>query len=33
MSAVYFHPDFPLILTASEDGIVKFWNSNTYRLE
>lgn len=33
VSAVQFHPTRPLILTASEDGTVRVWNSNTYRLE
>jgi len=33
VSAVQFHPVRPLILTASEDGTVRVWNSNTYRLE
>lgn len=28
-----FHPDFPILITASEDGQVKFWNANTYKLE
>ncbi|KAK4531355.1 hypothetical protein CCYA_CCYA07G2212 [Cyanidiococcus yangmingshanensis] len=33
VSAVRFHPTRPLILTAGEDGSVRIWNSNTYRLE
>ncbi|PVU91568.1 hypothetical protein BB561_004341 [Smittium simulii] len=28
-----FHPAMPIIYTAGEDGSVKIWNSNTYRLE
>lgn len=33
VSAVTFHPSRPLILSGSEDGTVRLWNSNTYRLE
>ena len=33
VSAVCFHPELPLIITASEDGSVKVWHSTTYRLE
>jgi len=28
-----FHPTLPLIVSGSEDGTVKLWNSGTYRLE
>ncbi len=28
-----FHPELPIILTASEDGTVRIWHANTYRLE
>jgi coatomer subunit beta' len=28
-----FHPALPLIISGSEDGTVKLWNSGTYRLE
>ncbi|KAG1852512.1 WD40-repeat-containing domain protein [Suillus subluteus] len=28
-----FHPNLPIIISGSEDGTVKIWNSNTYRLE
>lgn len=28
-----FHPNLPLIISGSEDGTVKLWNSGTYRLE
>jgi coatomer subunit beta' len=28
-----FHPVLPLIISGSEDGTVKLWHSNTYRLE
>ncbi|KAJ2786122.1 Coatomer subunit beta' [Coemansia javaensis] len=31
--AVGFHPKLPIILTASEDGTCRVWNSGTYRLE
>ena len=33
VSAVCFHPELPLIITAGEDGAVKLWHSTTYRLE
>jgi len=33
ISAVRFHPELPLIVTASEDGTVRLWNSGTYRSE
>ncbi|XP_055335267.1 coatomer subunit beta'-like [Paramacrobiotus metropolitanus] len=33
ISAVAFHPDLPIILTGSEDGTVRVWHANTYRLE
>lgn len=33
MAAASFHPYLPIILTASEDGTVRVWNSNNYRLE
>ncbi|GJJ72771.1 coatomer subunit beta' [Entomortierella parvispora] len=28
-----FHPDLPIIISGSEDGSVKVWHANTYRLE
>lgn len=28
-----FHPSLPIILSGSEDGTVRIWNSDTYRLE
>ncbi|KAF9910337.1 Coatomer subunit beta' [Linnemannia zychae] len=28
-----FHPDLPIIISGSEDGAVKIWHANTYRLE
>lgn len=28
-----FHPNLPIILSGSEDGTVRIWNSDTYRLE
>lgn len=33
VSAVRFHPELPIILTGSEDGTVRVWHANTYRLE
>lgn len=31
ISAVAFHPELPIILSASEDGCVKMWHATTYR--
>ncbi|KAJ3021791.1 Coatomer subunit beta' [Thoreauomyces humboldtii] len=28
-----FHPELPIIMSASEDGTVRLWHANTYRLE
>jgi coatomer subunit beta' len=33
VTSVAFHPELPIIISASEDGSVRLWNSNTYRLE
>ena len=33
MSAVAFHPELPLILSASEDSSVRMWHATTYRVE
>lgn len=33
ISSVSFHTELPLILTGSEDGTIKLWHSNTYRLD
>ncbi|XP_042901558.1 coatomer subunit beta' [Parasteatoda tepidariorum] len=33
ISAVTFHPELPIIMTGSEDGTLKLWHANTYRLE
>jgi len=33
ISCVAFHTELPLILTGSEDGTIKLWHSNTYRLD
>ncbi|KAN0060893.1 Coatomer subunit beta' [Thecaphora frezii] len=33
VSFAVFHPLLPLIISGSEDGTVKLWHSNTYRLE
>ncbi|KAI9311723.1 coatomer WD associated region-domain-containing protein [Dichotomocladium elegans] len=28
-----FHPELPIIMSGSEDGTVRIWNADTYRLE
>ena len=28
-----YHPELPVIISGSEDGTVRIWNANTYRLE
>ena len=33
VSFAVFHPSLPVILSGSEDGTVKIWNSGTYRIE
>jgi len=33
VSFACFHPTLPIIVSGSEDGTVKLWHSNTYRLE
>lgn len=33
VSYAVFHPSLPLIVSGSEDGTVKIWHANTYRLE
>ncbi|UJR30435.1 hypothetical protein I4U23_017969 [Adineta vaga] len=33
VGCVSFHPELPIVLSGSEDGTVKLWHSNTYRLE
>ena len=33
ISSVCFYTELPLILTGSEDGMVRIWHANTYRLE
>ncbi|CCO27533.1 Coatomer subunit beta' AltName: Full=Beta'-coat protein [Rhizoctonia solani AG-1 IB] len=33
VSFAIFHPLLPVILSGSEDGTVKIWHANTYRLE
>jgi coatomer subunit beta' len=33
ISSVCFHPQLPVILSGSEDGTVRIWHANTYRLE
>ncbi|CAD6939087.1 unnamed protein product, partial [Tilletia laevis] len=33
VSYAVFHTSLPLIISGSEDGTIKLWHSNTYRLE
>ena len=33
ITSVSFHPELPLILTASEDGTIRSWNIHTLSLE
>ncbi|KAF9074741.1 coatomer WD associated region-domain-containing protein [Rhodocollybia butyracea] len=33
LSFAVFHPSLPIIISGSEDGTVKIWNANTYRVE
>ncbi|KAK7030725.1 coatomer subunit beta [Favolaschia claudopus] len=33
VSFAVFHPNLPLIISGSEDGTVKMWNSGAYRVE
>jgi coatomer subunit beta' len=33
VSFAIFHPTLPLIVSGSEDGTIKLWHANTYRLE
>ena len=33
VSFAIFHPTLPLIISGAEDGTVKLWHANTYRLE
>lgn len=33
VSFAIFHPSLPVIVSGSEDGTIKVWHSNTYRLE
>lgn len=33
ISGAVFHPELPLILTTAEDGGIRFWHSQTYKLE
>jgi WD40 repeat protein len=28
-----YHPELPIIISGSEDGTIRIWHSNTYRLE
>lgn len=33
VSVVAFHPELPIIISGSEDGTIRIWHANTYRLE
>jgi len=33
VSFACYHPELPVIISGSEDGTVKLWHANTYRLE
>ncbi|KJA17733.1 hypothetical protein HYPSUDRAFT_218691 [Hypholoma sublateritium FD-334 SS-4] len=33
VSFAVFHPNLPIIVSGSEDGTIKIWNSGTYRVE
>ena len=33
LSSVCFHPELPLLISAAEDQLIKFWNINTGKLE
>jgi coatomer subunit beta' len=33
VSVICFHPELPIIVSGSEDGSVRIWHANTYRLE
>ncbi|KAI9012828.1 coatomer WD associated region-domain-containing protein [Gaertneriomyces semiglobifer] len=33
VSAACYHPELPIIISASEDGTVRLWHASTYRLE
>ncbi|CAI8053736.1 Coatomer subunit beta' [Geodia barretti] len=33
VTAVAFHSELPILMTGSEDGTVRVWHANTYRLE
>jgi len=33
ISALIFHPELPILISASEDATCKFWNVNTFKLE
>ncbi|KAI8836673.1 coatomer WD associated region-domain-containing protein [Chytriomyces cf. hyalinus JEL632] len=33
VTVVAFHPELPIIISGSEDGTVRIWHANTYRLE
>ena len=30
---VSYHPSLPIIISGSEDGTIRIWHANTYRLE
>ncbi|KAJ1562877.1 Coatomer subunit beta' [Nowakowskiella sp. JEL0078] len=33
VSVICYHPELPIIISGSEDGTVRIWHANTYRLE
>jgi coatomer subunit beta' len=33
VSFAVFHPNLPIIISSSEDGTIKIWNSGAYRIE
>lgn len=33
VSFAIFHPELPIIVSGSEDGTLRFWNANTFKLE
>lgn len=33
ITCVSFHTELPIILSGSEDGTIRVWHSNTYRLD
>lgn len=33
ITVVCYHPELPIIISGSEDGTIRIWHANTYRLE